>query len=58
MWYVKDIGPGTDILAEAVYRIGAWVEVNGVDAPGLHGQEEDLLLRYPPRLTDGSSTVR
>jgi uncharacterized protein len=51
--YVKDVGPGTDILAEAVYRIGAWVDANGVDTPGPYRAARDLLLRRPPRLTDG-----
>ena len=55
--YVKDIGPGTDILAEAVYRIGAWVEANGMDAPGPYRAARDLLLRRPPRLADGSATL-
>jgi predicted RecB family nuclease len=55
--YVKDIGPGTDILAEAVYRIGAWVQANGVDAPGPYRAGRDLLLRRAPRLTDGSTTL-
>ena len=55
--YVKDIGPGTDILAEAIYRIGAWVAANGMDAPGPYRAARDLLLRRPPRLADGSNTL-
>jgi predicted RecB family nuclease len=55
--YVKDIGPGTDILADAVYRIGAWVEANGMDAPGPYRAARDMLLRRPPRLTDGSARL-
>ncbi|HLJ45460.1 MAG TPA: TM0106 family RecB-like putative nuclease [Bryobacteraceae bacterium] len=55
--YVKDIGPGTDILAEAVYRIGAWVDANGVDAHGPYRAARDLLLRRPPRLSNGNTTL-
>jgi uncharacterized protein len=55
--YVKDIGPGTDILAEAVYRIGAWVDANGVDAPGAYRAARDLLLRRAPRLTTESAAL-
>jgi predicted RecB family nuclease len=55
--YVKDIGPGTDILAEAIYRIGAWVAANGMEAQGPHRAARDLILRRAPRLTDGSTTL-
>ncbi|HEV2398778.1 MAG TPA: TM0106 family RecB-like putative nuclease [Candidatus Sulfotelmatobacter sp.] len=52
--YVKDIGPGTDVLADALYRIGAWVGANGMDAPGSYRAARDLLLRRSPCLADGS----
>ncbi len=32
--YAKEVGPGTDVLADALYRIGASVAANGMDAAG------------------------
>jgi predicted RecB family nuclease len=55
--YVKDIGPGTQVLAEAISRIGSWVAANGVDAPGSYRAARDLLMRHPPRLTDRRETL-
>ncbi|HEY7306559.1 MAG TPA: TM0106 family RecB-like putative nuclease [Bryobacteraceae bacterium] len=55
--YVKDIGPGTDVLADAIYRIGASVRKNGLDGPGPYRAARDLLLRRPPRLADGSASL-
>ena len=55
--YAKKIGPTTDVLANALYRIGAWVEANGIDAIGPYRAARDLLLRHPPRLTDGSAVL-
>jgi len=43
----------TDPLADALYRIGEWVAVNGIDAPGRYRAARDLLLRKPPRLLNG-----
>jgi uncharacterized protein len=36
--------------AESLYRIGAWVAENGIDAPGRYRAGRNLLLRRPPRL--------
>ena len=55
--YAKKIGPTTDVLANALYRIGAWVEANGLDAMGPYRAARDLLLRHPPRLTGGSAIL-
>src|SRR5258708_38286325 len=30
--YAKNIGPTTDVLSNSLYRIGAWVEANGLDS--------------------------
>src|SRR6266853_1040597 len=43
----------TDSQAGALYRIGAWVAENGVDALGRYRAGRDLLLRRPPRLING-----
>lgn len=48
--YVKDIGPGTDVLADSLYRIGSWISSNGMGAQGPYQAARDLLLRRPPRL--------
>jgi predicted RecB family nuclease len=55
--YAKTIGPTTDVLSNALYRIGAWVEANGLDAMGPYRAARDLLQRHPPRLTGGSAIL-
>jgi uncharacterized protein len=35
-------------VAESLFRLGAWVAGNGIDAPGPHRAARDLLLRRPP----------
>ena len=55
--YAKKVGPKTDVLADALYRIGAWVEANGIDAMGPYRAARDLLLRYPPRMTVGAEVL-
>ena len=42
--------------ADALMRMGEWVNENGVDAPGAYRAGRDLLLRKPPRLT-GRATI-
>ena len=44
-------------LADALFRLGAWVEANGVDSPGAHRAARDLLRRQSPRLTNGDGTL-
>jgi hypothetical protein len=55
--FVDKRGPSADVLADALYRLGSWIEFSGVDAAGSYRAARDLLLRRPPRLTDGGSTV-
>ena len=43
----------TDSQAGALYRMGAWVAENAVDAAGRYRAGRDLLLRRPPRLING-----
>ena len=43
----------TDLQAGSLYRMGAWVAENGVDAGGRYRAGRDLLLRRPPRLIHG-----
>src|SRR5882724_1597820 len=42
-----------DSQAGALFRIGAWTAENGVDAAGRYRAGRDLLLRRPPRLSNG-----
>jgi uncharacterized protein len=46
-------GPKSDILADAIFRIGEWVAENGIDGPGKFRAARDLLLRRPPNLAAG-----
>lgn len=55
--FVDKTGPKTEVLADALYRLGSWIEFNGIDADGPYRAARDLLLRHPPRLADGSSTL-
>jgi uncharacterized protein len=43
----------TDLQAGSLYRIGAWVAQNGIDAAGRYRAGRDLLLRRAPRLIKG-----
>jgi predicted RecB family nuclease len=51
--YMWDAPLNSDAQAGSLYRIGAWVAENGVDAAGRYRAGRDLLLRKPPRLTGG-----
>jgi uncharacterized protein len=55
--FVKDTGPNTDELADALYRIGTSVAEHGMEGPGPYRAARDLLLRRPPRLSSGESSV-
>jgi predicted RecB family nuclease len=55
--HAKEVGPDTEVLADALYRIGAWVDANGVDSPGSYRAARDLLLRRAPRLVAGSQVL-
>ena len=52
--FVDARGPKNDVLADALFRLGAWVNANGVDSVGAYRAARDLLLRHPPRLLDGT----
>jgi predicted RecB family nuclease len=51
-------GPKSDILADSLFRLGAWVAANGIDAPGQYRAARDLLLRKPPNLAGGAEFLR
>jgi len=52
--FVDARGPRSDVLADALFRLGTWVNANGMDSPGPYRAARDLLLRRPPRLLDGN----
>jgi predicted RecB family nuclease len=52
--FVDGRGPKYEVLADALFRLGTWVNKNGVDAPGPYRAARDLLLRRPPRLSAGT----
>jgi uncharacterized protein len=56
--YTWDAPLNTDAQAGSLYRIGAWVAENGVDAAGRYRAGRDLLVRRPPRLADGEKLER
>ena len=55
--YAKKIGPRTDVLADVLACISAWVTSNGMDAAGSYRAARDLLLRRSPRLADGANVL-
>ena len=55
--FVRPKNVNDDVLANALFRLGSWVNGNGVDSPGPHRAARDLLLRRSPRLTDKSDML-
>jgi uncharacterized protein len=53
--YMWDAPLNSDAQAGSLYRMGAWVAENGIDAAGRYRAGRDLLLRRPPRLTSGEN---
>jgi predicted RecB family nuclease len=47
----------SDVLADALFRLGTWINSNGVDARGLYRAARDLLLRRAPRLAIETDTL-
>jgi uncharacterized protein len=47
----------TDAQEESLLDLGRWVVANGPEAPGPRRAGRDLLMRVPPRLTDGADCV-
>jgi uncharacterized protein len=54
--FAWDSPRSTDVLADALFRIGKWVRENGVDATGAYRAGRDVLLRKAPRL-QGNATI-
>jgi len=48
--FVWDSPRNTDVLADALFRMGKWVIENNVDGMGAYRAGRDLLLRKAPRL--------
>ena len=46
----------SDVKADSLFRLGTWVDSNGIDAQGPYRAGRDLLLRRAPRLSDGTVT--
>ena len=55
--FVDATALNSDVLADALFRLGAWVNSNGVDDRGPYRAARDLLLRRAPRLADGTDTI-
>ena len=47
----------SDVLADALFRLGTWVNRNGVDCRGTYRAARDLLLRRAPRLAIETDTL-
>ena len=54
--FVDATAVNSDVLADALFRLGTWINSNGVDVPGPFRAARDLLLRRSPRLADGTGT--
>ena len=55
--FVKPKKVNEDVLADALFRLGTWINSNGVDVPGPIRAARDLLLRRSPRLADRTDTL-
>ncbi|HET9606342.1 MAG TPA: ATP-binding protein [Nitrospira sp.] len=44
-------------MADVLFRLGSWANINGIDAPGSYRAARDLLLRRAPRLEDRTDTL-
>lgn len=55
--YVDARAVNSDVLADALFRLGSWIASNGLDAQGRYRAARDLLLRRSPRLVDGTDTL-
>jgi predicted RecB family nuclease len=47
----------SDVSADALFRLGTWINSNGVKAEGPFRAARDLLLRRGPRLADETDTL-
>jgi uncharacterized protein len=52
--YADPTGPNSNVVADALFRLGGWVKANGVGSPGANRAARDLLMRQSPRLLDGT----
>jgi uncharacterized protein len=48
----------TEVQEESLLDLGRWVVEHGVDAPGPNRAGRDLLMRLPPRLSEGTDCMR
>jgi uncharacterized protein len=55
--FIDGRGPNTNVMADALFRLGTWVAEHGVDAPGEFRAARDLLLRRAPRLVGYAALV-
>jgi len=55
--FVDKTGPNNNVMADALFRLGSWVAANGIDSAGPYRAARDLLLRLPPRIAGGGSTL-
>ena len=55
--FVDARGPRDDVLADALFRLGTWINSNGVDFPGPFRAARDLLLKRVPRLANRTDTL-
>jgi predicted RecB family nuclease len=55
--FVDARGPTDDVLADALFRLGTWINSNCIDTPGPYRAARDLLFRRSPRLADGTDTL-
>jgi uncharacterized protein len=53
--YLWDAPLNVTQQADALFRVGEWVAVNGIGEPGEFQAARDLLLRRPPRLASGET---
>jgi uncharacterized protein len=55
--FVNGVGPNSEAMADALFRLGEWVSFYGLNVPGPYRAARDLLLRHPPRTEGGEALV-
>jgi predicted RecB family nuclease len=55
--FTDKTGPNSQILADALFRLGSWIASSGIESTGPYRAARDLLLRHPPRLANDASLL-
>jgi uncharacterized protein len=55
--FTDKTGPNSQVLADALFRVGTWIDSHGIESMGPYRAARDLLLRHPPRFANHASPI-